>query len=889
MVLFRLSQSPLYDMTVNLVFTWGWGTEGQLGHGVRHDEEEARPVEQFGPDGPAIKAIGMGYRHAAAVGVDGCVWTWGNGAHGRLGHGDERGSDRPVRLSQCTMGTQLTLAVRMTSVSCGFGHTGALSETGFCFTWGYGGDGALGHGVLQNELRPRRVDTLYYLQTAINEDAQSSLTRLAGAVQDGPQSSMHDELRPTRLGTLQKLPAMRDGDAQSSVHDGRRERRVDTLHDLPTDMQDMAQTVTVTQFACGGTHSLALMSNGRVYSWGSGQAGRLGLGDEQSRALPAHVRLLPGHVTFLAAGHRSSLACAKGEAWWWGEGAAFGLGATISCVPKKLEVSGQVQAGAVGGSMSLLAGQAGVALLSSQHGSAHTPYSSLPLHALLQAGQAGTPYSSVPYSSPLQLPVCVSVGAKHLLLVFQGRAFVAGQGVLSLGRYKAAEDTRFRAIPLTLPSQLRERLTALRVMQCVCGYRSSMLLCQATNKSDPIPNPIRNPNPNPTAWQLGQDSLISCLASLSKPDQHTRSSSQASQYGGDHSANRAAGLHLSSEPRLSPGLCSFAAHASSRSPSPPPELLPTSISSLMELQRILNSREISRSPLIAHQPGGKAVRVYAMSDLHTDFKANLEWLQSLAMHKPNDYLQSVVIVAGDIADSLDLIEASLKILVSLFHSVFYCVGNHELWIRNRSSVAAATRQSSFSIRKAARAEPLAAADSISKFLQIRSTCARLGVWMDPKLVTSDLLIFPLLSWYHASLDSSARKSSIYEEHFDAACIWPAGLSNQDLSGFWLALNEKMIQAAESRTDNPPVCISFSHFLPRADLYYGRQDLLRVMGAPQLDAQIRRLRSRVHVYGHSHLQGDLCIEGVRYVQHALGSRRPSSAAAAPSFAPKCIWP
>ena len=36
----------------------------------------------------------------------------------------------------------------------------------------------------------------------------------------------------------------------------------------------------------------------------------------------------------------------------------------------------------------------------------------------------------------------------------------------------------------------------------------------------------------------------------------------------------------------------------------------------------------------------------------------------------------------------------------------------------------------------------------------------------------------------------------------------------------------------------------------------------------LDEQIRRLGSAVHVFGHSHINRDLRIDGVRYVQHAL---------------------
>jgi hypothetical protein len=68
-------------------------------------------------------------------------------------------------------------------------------------------------------------------------------------------------------------------------------------------------------------------------------------------------------------------------------------------------------------------------------------------------------------------------------------------------------------------------------------------------------------------------------------------------------------------------------------------------------------------------------------------------------------------------------------------------------------------------------------------------------------------------------------------------------------------------------------ISFSHFLPRRELLPAVanlkfKELPMVAGCLGLDAQIRRLKSRVHVFGHSHISCDRIIDGVRYVQNAL---------------------
>ena len=44
---------------------------------------------------------------------------------------------------------------------------------------------------------------------------------------------------------------------------------------------------------------------------------------------------------------------------------------------------------------------------------------------------------------------------------------------------------------------------------------------------------------------------------------------------------------------------------------------------------------------------------------------------------------------------------------------------------------------------------------------------------------------------------------------------------------------------------------------------------RVAGSSLIDQQIRQIGSRLHVYGHQHINRDREIEGVRYVAHCLG--------------------
>lgn len=97
------------------------------------------------------------------------------------------------------------------------------------------------------------------------------------------------------------------------------------------------------------------------------------------------------------------------------------------------------------------------------------------------------------------------------------------------------------------------------------------------------------------------------------------------------------------------------------------------------------------------------------------------------------------------------------------------------------------------------------------------------------------------------------------------------------AGAHLASASKGIPTPASlHSDENPLVITFSHFLPRAELAtiypLTPSALAYVMGSNRIDEQLRQAKSSMHVFGHSHINGDIEIEGVRYIQHSLG--RPS---------------
>lgn len=246
------------------------------------------------------------------------------------------------------------------------------------------------------------------------------------------------------------------------------------------------------------------------------------------------------------------------------------------------------------------------------------------------------------------------------------------------------------------------------------------------------------------------------------------------------------------------------------------------------------------------------MRILAISDLHTDFRENMRLVEAISESQHQD---DVLIVAGDIADQIEIIHRTLFVLRSKFKMVFYTPGNHEMWIRNEKS------------------------DSISKLSRILKLCDALDVRTTPARV-GNIWVVPLFSWYDLAFDTDITGNEIHGKdnqleawadfHF---CKWPQGIRH--VIEYFFNLNLPNIKFYDA-----PV-ISFSHFLPRIELLPPKnrlrfKGLPKVAGCKVLESQVRELKSVTHLFGHSHINWDCVIDGVRYVQNALSYPRERSA-------------
>jgi len=103
-----------------------------------------------------ISYISAGVFHAACVTQDGKVFSWGYGKDGQCGHGD-RAVHSPIPREV------KSLKSKATKVACGDGHTSVLCEDGKLYVFGRGRDGQLGRGdqlesVASYRTEPRPVE-----------------------------------------------------------------------------------------------------------------------------------------------------------------------------------------------------------------------------------------------------------------------------------------------------------------------------------------------------------------------------------------------------------------------------------------------------------------------------------------------------------------------------------------------------------------------------------------------------------------------------------------------------------------------------------------------------------------------------------------------------------
>jgi len=266
------------------VWSWGYNSSGQLGYDTTDSNHSVIPQQISGLSD--ITSISAGFNHAAAVSDTDDVWTWGDNSNGQLGRTTSTNSynARPEQVPGLT---------HVRSVSLGLHFSVALLKDGTVWAWGVNGVGQLGNGTRTSSPSPVQVKI-------------SSTGELTHAV-------------AIEAGYEHTIALLDDGSVQSWGSNARSQIGVGTdggwhLFAVRSNLEGIAVSA-----AAGRAHSIIVKNNLTVWTWGNGEHGQLGNGRLDDHMPPA---LVPGlcYITAIAANSLYTVALRNdGTVWTWGD------------------------------------------------------------------------------------------------------------------------------------------------------------------------------------------------------------------------------------------------------------------------------------------------------------------------------------------------------------------------------------------------------------------------------------------------------------------------------------------------------------------------------------------------------------------------------------------
>jgi len=273
------------------LFTWGYGTSGQLGNASTTNRSTPVTTSSGGAN---WKQVSVGQNHTAAIKTDGTLWTWGAGDSGRLGNATITNTSTPV--------TTFAGGTNWKQVSASSDYTAAIKTDGTLWTWGLGAGGRLGNAVTTN--------------------ASTPVTTFAGGT-NWKQVS----------GTL---AIKTDGTLWTWGYNSTGQLGTNDAINKSTPVTTFAGGTNWKQVSFGSNHTIAIKTDGTLWTWGSNSDGRLGTNVTTSSLTP--VTTFAGGTNWKQVSAASAVAAIKtdGTLWTWGYGISIGQLGRLSAFSYRL-------------------------------------------------------------------------------------------------------------------------------------------------------------------------------------------------------------------------------------------------------------------------------------------------------------------------------------------------------------------------------------------------------------------------------------------------------------------------------------------------------------------------------------------------------------------------
>ena len=302
--------------------------------------------------------------------------------------------------------------------------------------------------------------------------------------------------------------------------------------------------------------------------------------------------------------------------------------------------------------------------------------------------------------------------------------------------------------------------------------------------------------------------------------------------------------------------------------------------------------------------------------MHADGdNANIAWLEDKCRPTiaADATVYSVLIVPGDMANSIPSIRRCFQILTSNWDAVCYCVGNHEAWVKEKESTEEDLNDDN-NDDNSNEEDDDTERTSIDQLVDVLTVAKEEGVHVGPVCVNyslkgvddyQSLWMVPLQSFYHSSWDTepdldhpallaAEQRRSFRKRWNDYRNMkWPEDLTthteftkgDNGKGGSWTLasafsdLNHNILEQLGSAEGNNAI-LSFSHYVPRIELSIEKRFLIdprlaRVIGSDLLERDVRKLKPNLHLFGHTHIPIGMEVDDIRYAQWPLGYPKEST--------------
>ncbi|MGE0553634.1 MAG: RCC1 domain-containing protein [Gemmatimonadales bacterium] len=266
-------------------FCWGRNDFGQVGTGST-EVSVLEPARVGALDFESLSAYGTG---RVACGVsEGDAYCWGTGYFGQQpdgSHSDNRGQHQTIARTPL----QITAPTAIGQVAIGEHHGCGMTGAGQALCWGV--------------------------------NAKGELNTAAGGAHPSMPVNTPVPVASVSVGWLLSCGLVADGRAFCWGSNGYGQMGTGAVGpDYGFAVTEAAGGMRFTELGVGDLHTCGLTSDQRLYCWGFGLLGQLGIGTTDDESAP---RPVPGTWQSVAVGpYRTCAVAADGAGWCWGDGLA---------------------------------------------------------------------------------------------------------------------------------------------------------------------------------------------------------------------------------------------------------------------------------------------------------------------------------------------------------------------------------------------------------------------------------------------------------------------------------------------------------------------------------------------------------------------------------------